>query len=163
MPKRISALAAFAATQPDEPAGLAYDEAEALLAELRTRLQANFTRYAEGARDASAFDLYCRGMAKAVDQVPNTDALGGRRQRLIGSYFEAALDLRRAPGRPTGNLAPLFLWLWERVDRDHGKPRQRAPAQAIAALCAREGRGSFTPDQIRKTLARARGAGTGNG
>ncbi|UWX04606.1 hypothetical protein H1235_07945 [Pseudoxanthomonas sp. NC8] len=126
---------------------------------LRTALEAAYSAFLDGERNSAAFEVLCRQMAKAAEDFPMPDGYGRRRQALLGTYFEAAMRARRQAGRPRGVDPHMLIFVWMtlheagKVRRGPFDPGARTPAAAIAAECARQGRGSFSPEQVRKSVS----------
>jgi hypothetical protein len=125
---------------------------------LRVALQAAYSAFLDGERNGGAFEILCRRMARAAEDSPLPRSYGRRRQALLGAYFEAAMRARRQAGRPRGVDPHVLIFMWMTLHQA-GKVAQgpfdqgaRTPAAEIAAECARQGRGDFTAEQVRKAI-----------
>lgn len=120
--------------------------------ELRRGLDANYAGFLKGNRGAQAFIKYCDGLMRAVRDVPDAARLEGRRQKILGNYFEAGMKARKKPGADASEEARFFLHMWfELYWKSNPAMGSRTPAKQIAQLCTMRGI-AVTPEQVRDAI-----------
>lgn len=150
-----TSLLAQVAAADIEPS-LSYEQRQAAAANLRAARDRAVCMFLAGKRGLPEFNQFCTQLMKAADASGLAEL--AIRQTIIGAGIEWAWRRRRKAGRQKSLDPELFehAWMqlyWEnKVKSTFADPGARVPASKIAAYCAQHGLGSFTADQVRKSL-----------